>query len=70
MKSAIIKNPMPRVEFDGQVYSLKSRKIVVPNLSEMPPMAARLWIRDNTRARGYFQPANPLTGIGGAITVN
>jgi hypothetical protein len=65
-----VKNPMPKVKFDGQVYSLKSRKTVVPNLSEMSPIAARFWIRDNTRRRGYFQPDNPLTGIGGAITAN
>ena len=67
---------MPLVTFDGQTYSLKSRKTVIP--TEMLAAAeasepgsserfkARMWINANTRARGYVR-ANPLAGLKGVV---
>lgn len=63
-----VKNPMPKVEWEGKEYSLISRKTAVPNLYEMHPIEARIWINRNTRGRGYFKPANPMTGYAGIIT--
>lgn len=65
-----VKTPMPKVEFEGRRYSLLSRKTVVPNLQEMSRLEAGMWLNRHTRAQGYFLPENPMTGIGGAITVN
>ena len=63
-------DPMPTVTFDGQVYKMKSRKVEIPNLSEMPRIEALIWLNRNTRARGYSKVTNPLAGFGGAITVS
>lgn len=65
-----IQGPMPKVEFEGRTYSLTSRKTVVPNLFEMSSLEVHMWLIRHTRAQGYCKPDNPLTGIGGAITVN
>ncbi len=63
------KNPMPTVTFDGKVYSLRSRKTVVPDLAAMSRFEALTWLIRNAYDRGYGRPA-PLAGFGGAITVN
>lgn len=67
MKPRKIKGPMPKVEFDGQVYSLTSRKTIAPDLSQMSHLEAAMWVRDHTRPRGYFKPDNPMTGYGGTV---
>ncbi len=63
------RTPMPTVEWDGRVYSVRSRKIKIPNLTAMSRFAALQWLIANTYARGYSRP-NPLAGFGGAISVN
>jgi hypothetical protein len=63
-------NPFPTVTFDGDVYKLRSRNTVVPDLAAMDEMAAHLWLCQNTWPKGYQREANPLIGLGGAITVD
>ena len=62
-------NPMPTVEYGGNVYKLRSRKTVVPDLNAMDSLAALIWINRNTTPRGYQKAPNPLKGMGGAITI-
>jgi hypothetical protein len=55
------------VEFDGKIYTVKSNKIEVPNLSEMDRFSALQWLIKNTYAtgRGIRTKHNPLAGLGG-----
>lgn len=62
-------NPMPTVEYDGNTYKLKSRKIEVPDFSNMDRLAALIWINKHTVKRGYSKPPNPLTGLGDVISI-
>lgn len=59
---------MPTVEYDGKTYSLLRRDTVVPNLQTMDRIAALVWLTQNTKARGYQRPVNPLKGYGGTVT--
>jgi hypothetical protein len=63
------KNPMPTVEFEGRVWSLKSRKTEVPDIEHMDRFDALIWLNRNTIPRGYHKAPNPLTGMGGAISL-
>lgn len=63
------RNAMPVVEYDGQTYSLRSRKLNVPKFDEMDRMKVLIWLSRYTYARGYSKP-KPLAGLGGAIKVN
>lgn len=63
-----VRNPMPTVEWDGRIYSVRSRKIEVPDLSAMSRLGALSWLCANTYPRGYSRP-NPLAGFAGAIAV-
>jgi len=62
------KQPLPKIEWNGLLYSLKSHKTPVPDLKSMDRMSAILWLNRNTRASGYSK-ANPLAGLGGIIKV-
>lgn len=62
------RGPMPIVTFDGQTYSLRSRKIIVPDFETMTRFEALRWLITNTYARGYSRP-NALAGYAGAISV-
>jgi len=63
------RNPKPTVTFNGQTYSLRSRKTAVPDLAGMPRIAALLWLCQNTVPRGYHKAPNSLAGFAGAISV-
>lgn len=62
-------NPMPTVTYEGKTYKLRSRKTEVPDLEAMNEFAALIWLNRNTTARGYSKAANPLAGMGGAISL-
>jgi hypothetical protein len=62
------RGPMPQVEFEGRIYSLKSRKTEVPDLSAMSIFSALSWLIAHTTPRGYSRP-NALAGYGGAIAI-
>lgn len=62
------RNPMPTVTFEGNTYSLRSRKFIVPDLAKMERFAALLWLCQHTTPRGYSRPS-PLAGYRGAIKV-
>jgi hypothetical protein len=55
--------PMPTVDFEGKTYSLRSRKTVIPDFSEMTSIQQLMWINKNTTARGYTTKTNPLAGM-------
>lgn len=60
----------PRVNFDGNEYVVRSSKTAIPDLSTMSRFDAMKWLINNTHARGYSKPTNPLRGFAGAIKVN
>lgn len=62
------KGPMPIVEYEGKIYSLRSRKTIVPDLKSMERFSVLLWLCRNTTARGYSKP-NPLVGLAGVIEI-
>jgi hypothetical protein len=62
------RGPMPQVAFDGSVYSLRSRTLLVPDLKQWDRFAALQWLIANTYPRGYSRP-NSLAGVGGAISI-
>jgi hypothetical protein len=57
------RKPLPLVEYDGQVYSLKSRKTVIPDFSAMDRFSALRWMCMNTRPRGYQKNKPKLAGL-------
>lgn len=57
------------VEFEGNIYSLKSNKIVVPDFSTMTRSQQLWWIYQNAVPKGYSK-GNPLAGLAGAIKIN
>ena len=69
MKTKQKRGPMPRVEYDGEVYCMTSRKTEIPDLYSMDRMAARLWLLRNTRGRGYGKET-PNISFGGAVSVS
>jgi hypothetical protein len=60
---------MPTVAFGDAIYSLRSRKTIVPDLAAMRRIDALFWLCQNTRPRGYQRANNPLSGFGGVISV-
>ena len=54
-----MRTPMPTVEFDGQVYKLKSRSVTVPDLKGMDRIEVLIWLNRNVARRGY-QRSLPL----------
>ena len=66
----IAKNPMPRVEYRGEFYSLRSRKINLPDFSKMTELEVAIWIAQNTKPRGYSLAGAQHVNFGGAIKVN
>lgn len=62
------RGPMPKVTYDGDTYTLRSRSAPVPDLDKMQRFDALLWICRNTYPRGYSRP-NPLAGLAGAIEI-
>lgn len=62
------RGPMPTATFDGQTYSLRSRKIAVPDFSAITRFEALRWLITHTYPRGYSRP-NALAGYAGAISV-
>jgi hypothetical protein len=62
-------NPMPTVTFEGKIYKLRSKKTVVPDFNTMDHLSVLLWLNRNTTAKGYRKAANPLTGLGNAISI-
>ena len=63
------RGPMPRVEYDGQVYALRNRSTVVPDLTAMTRSAVLIWLNQNTVPRGRLRE-NPLAGLAGVIGVS
>jgi len=61
------RGPMPTVVFEGRVYHLLRRNVTPPDFGTMERLAALIWLNQNTRARGYQKPVNPLIGFGNAI---
>lgn len=55
--------------YKGQSFKVKGRNTVVPNFEEMDSLAVRLWMVKNTYPRGYAVKTNPLSGMGGALSV-
>ena len=66
----IAKNPMPKVEYKGKFYSLRSRKINLPDFSKMSEIEAGMWLVWNTKGRGYSLAGAQHVNSGGAIKVN
>jgi len=64
------RGPMPAIEYGGNLYSLKSRDTMIPDLSKMERMEVLMWLNKNTRARGYSKGGNPLAGMGDVLRVN
>jgi hypothetical protein len=62
-------NSMPTVTYKGETYKLRSRKTEIPDLENMDSLSAFVWINKNTTAKGYSKEPNPLTGMGGAISI-
>jgi len=60
---------MPKVSFDGSVYSLTSRKTIIPDFSLMSRTEAIMWLIKNPRGKGHSMPVNPLVGFAGAISI-
>ena len=48
----IAKNPMPKVEYKGKFYSLRSRKINLPDFSKMSEIEAGMWLSMPPKALG------------------
>lgn len=63
------RGPMPRVTYSGSHYCLKSRKTVVPDFATMERFDCLQWLIENTTPRGYSRAPNPLTGMGGAVSM-
>lgn len=60
----------PTVEFDGKVYSLRSSKVEIPDLTAMSRFAALTWLIKHTYPRGTnHRRPNLLAGLAGAISV-
>lgn len=57
------KYPMPTVEYQGEVYKLRSRKTEVPDLTVMTDIEALMWIIKNTTPRGYQKEKVRIGGI-------
>ena len=56
-------------EYDGQVYALRNRSTVVPDLTAMTRSAVLIWLNQNTVPRGRLRE-NPLAGLAGVIGVS
>lgn len=63
------RGPMPRIRYGDKEYTLWSKKTVVPNFDELDPISVYVWLCAHTRPRGYYKEENPLTGMGGAVSV-
>jgi len=63
------RGPMPTVEWDGRIYSLKSRTMSPPDLGAMSRIGALVWLNRNTYPRGYSRGGNPLAGMAGVVNV-
>jgi hypothetical protein len=63
------RGPMPTVTVNGETYTLKSKKTVVPDLVRMERFAALRWLCNNTHPRGYSKATNPLRGMCAAISI-
>jgi hypothetical protein len=64
------RGPKRRIDWDNQVYSVKSDKIEVPNFKDMDRLSVLMWLNKNTYRKGYTtRKVNPLAGLGGAITL-
>ncbi|MCD7998978.1 MAG: hypothetical protein LUH21_17290 [Clostridiales bacterium] len=57
------KNPMPTVEYQGEVYKLRSRKTEVPDFTAMSETEALMWIIKYTTPRGYQKEKVRIGGI-------
>jgi hypothetical protein len=59
-------NRKPTVEYDGQIYIVRSARTEIPDLDGMSRMAALIWLNQNTYARGAgirTQPRPNLHGL-------
>lgn len=54
---------MPTVEYQGQIYKLRKRKVDVPDLAAMSGLEALIWINKNTIPRGYQKEKPRIGGI-------
>ncbi len=62
------RGPMPLVQYDGQVYSLRSRSTAVPDFTKMDRFDALKWVCKNTRPRGTSK-GNKLAGLCAVLKV-
>ena len=60
----------PTVAYDGNTYTVRSRRTEIPDLAAMDRMAALVWLNQNTYAKVNHRKPNPLAGLGDVISVN
>ena len=58
------------IEFNNQIYKLRSNKTAVPNLAGMSGIEASLWLIANTYPKGYSKAPAQSLAFGDAITIN
>ncbi len=66
----MVKNPMPKVEYKGIFYALRSRKIELPDFNKMSDIEVSVWMIHNTSRRGYSLVGAQHVNSGGAIKIN
>lgn len=64
-----MRRPMPVAFFDGKSYSLRSRKVTIPNFDLMTRIEVLVWLLRHTYARGYSRSVNPLAGMSGVLSI-
>lgn len=67
---ALIRGPMPSVEYRDRIYKVRSRKTEIPSLADMDEMAALVWLLRNTYPQGtnHRRPTPNLAGL--TVTVH
>jgi hypothetical protein len=63
------RGPMPTVTVNGETYTLRSRKTVVPDLAHMERFDTLQWLCKNTRPRGYSKATNQWRDICAVMSV-
>jgi len=63
-----LRTPKREIEWEGRWYKVRSNKIDIPDLRNLPRFDALTWICRETYPRGYSRP-NPLAGLAGAISI-